>query len=210
LTKKVFPKTFHFNELTIELHPEVYEPAEDSFLLIEALQINPEGKLLELGTGCGFIALECARRGANVICTDINPNSIELAQHNFERNLNLLKGTIEIRKGDLFSVIKDNELFNVIVFNPPYLPTSKEERVGGWFDKATDGGKDGIEVTKHFIKGVKKHLSKNGCAYFIFSSLSNRLKLEGYLTKKRFNYEVVASQKFDFESIDVYRITPTD
>jgi release factor glutamine methyltransferase len=208
--ENISTKTFRFNKFIIEIHPEVYEPAEDSFLLIEALKINPGDRVLEIGTGCGLIALDCAQRGADVICTDVNPHAIKLVRRNSKRNHHLLKGTIEIREGDLFSVIKDNELFNVIVFNPPYLPISKKERIGGWFDKATDGGKDGIEVTKQFIKGLNKYLLKNGSAYFIFSSLSNRPKLEGYLTKKGFNYEIVASQKFDFESIDIYRITPTD
>lgn len=210
MTGKIPTKTFHLNDLVIELHPEVYEPAEDSFLLIKALKIYQGDGVLEIGSGCGLIGLECARRGANVICTDINPYAIKLVRKNTKRNHRLLKGTIEVREGDLFSVIKDEEHFDVIVFNPPYLPTSKEDRVGGWFDKAIDGGKDGIRVTKQFIKGLKNHLSKNGRAYFIFSSLANRSQLERYLIKEKFNYEIVASQKFDFESIDIYRITPTD
>lgn len=203
-------KTFHLNDLVIELHPEVYEPAEDSFLLIEALKINPRDKVLEIGTGCGLIALECSRRGANVICTDINPNAIKLVRKNANTNRHLLKGILKVRQGDLFSVINNDELFDVIIFNAPYLPTTKKERVGGWFDKATNGGKDGIEVTLRFIKSVREYLTDKGRAYFIFSSLSDRSKLEKYLKKEGFNYEIISSQNFDFETIDIYLITPTD
>jgi len=210
LIKNVSSKTFHFNKLVIELCPEVYEPAEDSFLLIDALKINPGDNVLELGTGCGLIALECARLGANAVCTDINPFAVQLAEHNFEKNRHMLKGSIEIRKGDLFSVIKEGELFDCIIFNPPYLPTPKEEKINKWFDIATDGGKDGLKVTKRFIEGVKKYLSENGCAYFVFSSLSDRSKLEKYLTKEGFKYEVISSHRSDFESIAIYCLTPTD
>lgn len=195
---------FHFNGLDIELHLEVYDPAEDSFLLLETLHIDPGDAVLEIGTGCGFIALECARQGAHVICTDINPFAVTLAKHNIKRNQHLLKGDIEVRKGDLFSVIKEGEVFDVIVFNPPYLPTSNEEKVGDWFDKAIDGGKDGLAVTKRFIAGVRACLSQNGRAYFVFSTLSNRSKLENYFKQKKIKYEVVSHSRFDSEVIEIY------
>lgn len=201
-------KTFHFNGLVIDLHPEVYEPAEDSFLLIEALKINYGDKILEIGTGCGLIALECARCGAQVICTDVNPFAVQLAHHNSKRNCQMLKGTLEVRDGDLFSTIKERELFDIVIFNPPYLPASDEKKVCGWLDVATDGGKDGVQVTKRFIEGIKKYLSQNGRAYFVFSSLSDMVKLEKYLDKERLTYEIVLSQQFDFEVIDIYCVTP--
>ena len=122
----------------------------------------------------------------------------------------MLKGNVEVRQGNLFSAINRGEIFDVIIFNPPYLPTSKEERVDKWFDISTDGGKSGLEITKRFIKNLRKYLSENGHAYFIFSSLSDRSKLEKYLNNKGFKFEVVSNLKFDFEAIDVYCLTPTD
>ena len=202
--------TLQINGFKIMLLPEVYEPSDDTFLLLNTLNIKPREKILEIGAGCGIISLECARKGAHVICTDINPHAIELIQHNYRINRHLLKGTIRIRKGNLFSVLREGERFHTIIFNPPYLPTSSEERVNKWFDKATDGGKDGIEVTKKFIKKLRNYLSKNGRGYFVFSTLSNRSKLEKYLKEQGFNYEVVASRRFNFESIDIYQLTPTD
>ena len=89
-----------------------------------------------------------------------------------------MKGSFETREGDLFSVLKPSDKFNIIIFNPPYLPTKPNELIGGsgWFDKAVDGGDDGLKITKRFLDGLKKHLSVNGRAYFVFSSL-NRIVL---------------------------------
>jgi release factor glutamine methyltransferase len=200
---------FHFNELVVELHPDVYDPAEDSFLLLDTIPIAPEDLVLELGTGCGLIALECAHKGAKVLCTDVNPFAVQLTRHNIDRNRHLLKGDVEIRQGDLFTVLKKTELFNVIIFNPPYLPTQKKEKVGGWFDIATDGGRDGLKLTKRFLKGLHNHLLRRGAAYFIFSSLSKRSTLEQYLQKEQLTALIIARHKSDDEELDVYRVSPT-
>jgi release factor glutamine methyltransferase len=208
--KDTTPSIFHYHDLIIETYPDVYDPAEDSFLLLEALNIDPNDSILELGTGCGIIALDCARKGSRIICTDINPFAVQLTRCNIERNQRILRGSIEIRQGDLFSVLHENELFNVIIFNPPYLPTKKQEKVGGWFDIATDGGQNGLRVTRQFIQGLKKHLLNTGRAYFIFSSLSSRVTLEHYLKNERLSSCIVTRRKFDGEELDVYCVTPAD
>ena len=206
LNKKYSFKTFHYGELVIELHHEVYEASEDTFQILESIKINEDNTVLEVGTGCGLIALECARQGAKVICTDINPYAIELVKRNYLRNQPLLKGTVEIRCGDLFSVIKSNERFDIAIFNPPYLPTIPEERIGGtgWFDIATDGGVDGLSLTKRYIGEVDRYLSKKGRAYFVFSSLSNRKKLDEYIFNTGLKSEVILSRFFNDEQIDIY------
>jgi release factor glutamine methyltransferase len=200
---------FHYKDLAIELHPEVYDPAEDSFLLLESITVNPADVILELGTGCGLIALACARQGAQVVCSDINPYAVQLTRHNIERNRHLLKNTIEIRQGDLFSVLKNHERFNMILFNPPYLPTKKNDKTDEWFDIATDGGITGLKPTKRFLQGLHKHLQPTGYAFFIFSSLSNRSTLDHVLKKERLSAKIIASHRYDGEDLDVYRATPT-
>jgi release factor glutamine methyltransferase len=212
LMQKKEPKvhSFHFHDLVIDLHPEVYDPAEDSFLLLETLNVNPGDAVLEIGTGCGIIALACACRGSHVVCTDINPFAVQLTRRNSEHNRTLLKGSLEVRHGDLFSVLQKDERFDVIIFNPPYLPTTKNDKVGGWFDVATDGGRDGLRETRRFINGLKNHLSCKGRAYFIFSSFANRTRLENYLEKEKYSFEVSAHRRFEDEDLDVYCIAPVD
>ena len=134
-------KVFHYNGLKIKLHPEVYEPSEDTFQVIEALNIRGDEKILEIGTGSGLISLECARQGARVVSTDINPFACQNLEENYLKNSVLIKGSLWVRKGDLFEPLKENEKFDIVIFNPPYLPTEQKDRVGGsgWFDKAVDG-----------------------------------------------------------------------
>jgi len=201
-------KTFHYKGLTIELHLEVYEPAEDTFQILEAIKIQKDDGVLELGAGCGLISLSCASQGAKVVCTDINPHATSLIRRNYQINRPLVKGSIDVRNGDMFSVIRSDERFDIIIFNPPYLPTRAEDRVGdtGWFDVATDGGANGLVITKRFLKGLSKHLAKNGCAYTVFSSLSDRTKFEKYISGEGLTSDIVSSRVYGDEQIDIYRL----
>ena len=209
MRKYIYSKIFHYKNLIIEMNPEVYEPAEDTFQLLESIEIKPDDDVLEIGTGCGIIALQCASIGANVLSTDINPYAIDLTKRNYIKNKSVIKGKMEIRKGDLFSTIKDNEKFDVIIFNPPYLPTKKIELVGGsgWFDVATNGGIDGLSLTKRFIEDLSKYLNDNGKAYFVFSSLSKRKKIDLYLSKYRLKGQIVSEYSFNDETLFVYCVS---
>jgi release factor glutamine methyltransferase len=202
----IYQKSFKFNDIKIKLHSEVYDPAEDSFQIIESIQIKINDSVFEIGTGCGLIALECARLGAKVICSDINPYAIKLVKQNYNENKYKLKGLIDIRYGDLFTVLNKNEIFDIIIFNPPYLPIDKNDFITkeDWINIATNGGIDGLELIVKYLKGLKTHLKKNGKAYFTFSSLSNRKKLNNYLKKSGLKYRVVTSKKYEDEKIDVY------
>lgn len=199
---------FHYKGMEIENHHEVYEPAEDTFLLLDTIVIDKNDNVLEIGTGCGIIALECARHGADVICTDINPYAIKLAERNYNKNKDKLDGVIDFRCGDLFSVLRKDEKFDVIIFNPPYLPTHVDEQVDKWFDVATDGGSDGLKIINRFINDLNKYLKHNGHAYFVFSSFSNSSKLNYILTKNKLNANLLSSKWFDDERIEIYCINP--
>lgn len=195
---------FHYLDLEIETHPRVYDPAEDTYLILDSLEFNSNDKIFEIGAGCGIISLYCAKLGADVVCSDINPFATDLVRENYEKNKDKIKGTIDIRQGDLFSVLKPDEKFEIIVFNPPYLPTKRDQRTDGWFDKAVDGGIDGLSATKPFIEGLNKHLKKHGRAYFISSSLSDVKKLEKIISKNAFKSQILNSKKFIDETLDVY------
>jgi len=199
-------KSFTYNNLIFKIYSQVYDPAEDSFLLLESIDVKKDDFLLEIGCGCGIIGLVCAEKGTRVVCTDVNPYAVKNTEENYNINKDKIKGFFEVRKGDMFSVIKKDEIFDVIIFNPPYLPTRKEELIGldGWYDKALDGGVDGLKSTKCFLDGLSNYLKKDGRAYFVFSSLSDKSKLESILIKNKFKKEILKSCFFDDERLDIY------
>lgn len=202
-------KYFHYNDLRIGLHKEVYEPAEDTFLLLNSLDISSDDTVFEIGTGSGIIALSCAQTGASVVCSDINPYAIALVKKNIEQNKDKINGLIDIRKGSLFDVLNPQEQFSLIIFNPPYLPTLEDEYIGGngWFDKAVSGGKNGLSITKEFLFNLLHHLKENGRAYTIFSTRSPREEFNKNLKNNGLKSSVVSTQSFTDESIEVHRIT---
>ena len=201
-------KIVKYNGLNIGLHPEVYEPAEDTFLMLESIDIRPDDRVFEIGSGTGVIALECMCLGANVVCSDINPFAVDLIKKNYEMNKEIISINLDVRQGDLFSVLKTNEVFDVILFNPPYLPTSSDELVGGsgWFDKAVAGGLSGLEITERFIEEIGIYLETGGIGFFIYSTLSDREMLHEQLEKNCISYGIVNSIDFEDESLDVYCI----
>ncbi|MEA4956564.1 Release factor glutamine methyltransferase [bioreactor metagenome] len=189
-------------EFNIETEDMVYEPSDDSFLLIDNLNIKTGEKVLEIGTGSGIVAMYASKIADEVLATDINFNAIELA----ERNLlaNKIKN-VKLLFGDLFEPIKadfeSEQNFDVILFNTPYLPTDECEILEDNLNYAFDGGLDGRKIIDPFLDQVKNYLKKGGRIQMIQSSLSNieqtLLKLEelGFLT------EITASEKFFFEEI---------
>jgi len=188
------------------IHPEVYDPAEDTFLLVEAIEVKPKTDVFEIGTGCGIIALVCAKKGANVVCSDINPYAIETTKKNIENNIHLLKGSIDVRKGSMFKVLNKGEKFDIIIFNPPYLPTYAEEKLGGWFDIAVDGGRDGFKLIKPFLKGLSRHLKKNGLGYFISTSFADQKKLQKIIIDFDLRSNRIMRQSIGEEEIYIYEV----
>jgi release factor glutamine methyltransferase len=200
---------FHFGDLKINIHPQVYEPAEDTFLLLDAVHVKKNDFVFEIGTGTGIIALSCAQKGANVVCSDINPYAIGLVEKNIMQNKDVLNGTIEARLGNLFSVLSSDEQFDIILFNPPYLPTGPDERIdnGGWFDISVDGGQTGLKIITVFLKGISKHLRPDGKGYFVFSTQSNKTLLTRYIDTYHLHTKVISSLSFENETLEIHMIT---
>ncbi len=173
----------------------IYEPSEDSYLLSNSLKnyLNNKKKsisILDLGTGSGIQAKTCSELSFNnLMVSDINPVVIKNLKKDFK--------AIE---SDLFEKIKGK--FDLIIFNPPYLPEDKREPKDSRTN--TTAGKKGYEIIIRFLKQAKSHLEKNGQILMVFSSLSNpKIIIEeshylGYKTQK------IANKKIFFEELFVY------
>lgn len=198
----------HYKGLTLALHPDVYEPAEDTYFLLDNITFHPDQHILDLGTGCGIIGLSAARQGCTVTCTDLNPQSVRLTYKNYKHNSTLLKGPVQVIQGDLFTPLQPNHQFDRIIFNPPYLPTTLEEQIGGtgWFDKAVDGGPTGLTTTYRFLSQIKSYLTRDGKGYFLVSSHSPPLPQKKYQKLYHISLEKKASLSFEEETLLFYEI----
>ena len=139
------------------------------------------------------LAIEAKKYGAKkVYATDINPESVEYAKN---RGLNVIKS-------DLFSNIKNK--FDLIVFNPPYLPEDENEDVESAL--ATTGGRKGDEIILRFLKQAVSHLASGGIILLLLSSLTPRKRINNLMLKLKLKNEKISSQKLFFEEIYVLKI----
>ncbi|MBU0497241.1 MAG: methyltransferase [Candidatus Thermoplasmatota archaeon] len=200
-------KRFHYHSLEIIVDSLVYEPSEDTFLMLENLSCTATDRILELGTGCGIIALTCALHSAHVVATDINPHAISIAYQNYMQNKHNLRADVQLLRGNLFSMIKPQPLFDKILFNPPYLPTRESERLPGWINTAFDGGESGLGIISQFLQPLPHYLTKRGQGYFIASSLSNITQLRKSFDKCAVSGSIISQQRFNDETLYLYRVT---
>ena len=132
------------------------------------LRGNDEGDvkftILDLGTGTGAIALAIAhhRPQACVTAVDASENALNIAQENAQ-NLNITN--IKLIKSDWFGALQ-NEKFDLIVSNPPYIAQSDAHLSQGdlRFEPvyALASGADGLDDIKRIITTVPKHLNPYG------------------------------------------------
>ncbi|MEF8847770.1 MAG: HemK2/MTQ2 family protein methyltransferase [Candidatus Thermoplasmatota archaeon] len=200
---------FKYQNLKITLANQVYQPAEDTFQLLESIEIEKNDRILEIGTGTGIIALKCATKKTNIIATDINPKAIKIAKKNYKQNKENLKGKIEFIKTNLFKDIDKEKKFDKIIFNPPYVSIKNEKiRIKEkWLNQATDGGPDGLKTLKKFIKKLPLYLKKpDGKAFFITSSSSNLTKVKKYINCSHLKSKILSEKKHESETLYVYQI----
>jgi len=202
LRKRVF-----YDDLTFQVFNDVYEPAEDTFLAADCIaQIVKEGDtLLDMGTGCGILAIIAARKAKKVIATDMNPHAVRRAKLNAK--VNGVSPRIEVRQGNLFQPIRRAERFDVIVFNAPYLPSfPREQRT--WIGRAWAGGPSGRQLIDRFIMEAPRYLKRNGKILLVQSSLANIDETIQKFQEAGLEARVFAEKKFAFETIVVVQAKP--
>ena len=190
------PAAAFFEDIWVMVNDGVYEPAEDTFMLCANLETTPDDTVLELGTGCGLVAIVAARTGARVIATDQSPLAIKNAKSNVA--FHNLQNQIEIRQGSFFDPIKPDEQFSLIAFNPPYLPGTTKDPA---FDPAWSGGTEGREVTENFLSQCSKYLLPTGRLLLIQSTLSDPKKTRAHLEQRYQTVQIKAEKAFFFERL---------
>lgn len=157
-----------------------------------------EGRtVLDVGTGCGFLAVVAAANGATVTATDINQRALDAARDNAAQN----GVEIDVVESDLFDGI--DGVFDVVCFNAPYIPGSREDRTEeelAWY-----GGEDGRAVIERFIAGVNEHLADDGTVLLVQSSVTGIDECLDSFEEHGFGAEIVAEEKVSWEELVVIR-----
>ena len=183
-----------------ETETDVYQPAEDSHLLAEAVcdrfEASGDKLVLEVGTGSGYVAGYIAEEtNARVIASDLNPHAVRQAQ-----------GVgVEPVRADLVAPFADG-VFDVVAFNPPYLPTDPETEWDDWMERALSGGEDGRAVIDPFLESVGRVLAPEGVVYLLVSSLTGVEAVVEHAGKEGFSAVAVADESFPFETLTVLEL----
>jgi release factor glutamine methyltransferase len=146
--------------------PRVLVPRPETELLLEAaLAALPEkGRALDLCTGSGCLAISLAleRPDARVTAIDVSADALDVARENAAA----LGAVVDLAHGDLWAAVHAGETFDVVVSNPPYVPTkelaglSREVRREPCI--ALDGGEDGLAVLRRIVAGAPARLRPGG------------------------------------------------
>jgi release factor glutamine methyltransferase len=169
--------TAHFFNLEFEVSRDVLIPRPDTETLVEnVLQLarSQAGfeapRVLDLCTGSGCVAAAIAHhcKAAGVVATDISPAAVAVARANVERLG--LSDRVTVEQGDLFEPLAgmvDGRPFQLIVANPPYIPTSQVEALDRSVRdyepiQALDGGFDGLVLHRRILAGAPRHLAPGG------------------------------------------------
>ncbi len=167
----------HFFNLEFEVTRDVLIPRPDTETLVENViqtvrrqMVLDAPRILDLCTGSGCVAAAIAHslKNAVVMATEISPKAAAVATRNIERLG--LAGRVTILEGDLFaplSTIVDPQPFDLIVSNPPYIPSrqiaSLDRSVRDYEPvTALDGGVDGLDLHRRILDEGAARLNPNG------------------------------------------------
>lgn len=179
--------------------PTVYEPAEDSRLLAEAIvdRIAADERVLEVGTGSGYVAARVAKEtGARVVGSDINPDACQRAREE----------GLEAVRGNLTEPFR-RDSFDVVCFNPPYLPTPPEQEWSDPLEHALSGGEDGRRLIRPFLADVGRILRPAGRVYLLVSSLTDIDAVAKLADDAGMASREIAEESFPFERLVTLEIT---
>lgn len=177
---------------------EVYDPAEDSELLADAVVEGvAEGDLLlDVGTGSGYVARRARRAGAEIVGSEINPHACE---HAADMGVPVVRANL--------TTAFQTGTFDVVAFNPPYLPEPEGGGWGDWMETAITGGEDGRETIEPFLDDVERVLAPGGRVYLLVSTMTGPDEVREYAAARGLAATEVASESFRFERLLVLELT---
>lgn len=196
-------KSLVFNGLKILVHNKVYEPSDDTWLLIDLVEDTLSKKggsdtCVDLGCGTGVLGLYALSRGycRKVLFIDINPYA---TMNTF---LNLMINRFNHR-----SVVLLSEPYcsvgkvDVVLANPPYLPRDEYGATDVYEESNVIGGLEGFETSLHFVDFASETLVNGGLLFITYSSLTKPGIVEKYIVRKGFDIITRRTNRFFYEEL---------
>ena len=197
--------------------PNVYDPCEDTFLLLDALEadlgllkgLKPE-IVIEIGCGSGVVInflskhLSIAEIGRPLcIATDINSQACQATRRTAEKNGN----DVEVVNCDLLEPLADRleRKVDLLVFNPPYVVTERGELGSKSIEAAWAGGLNGREVMDRVFPLLDRFLSPSGVFYLVCIKPNNVDDIQSVLHRFGFDMQVVLNRKAGIENLFILR-----
>jgi len=156
------------------VNPSVLIPRDETELLVrqsvEIINKNNFKTVLDMCTGSGCIACMIAKlTDAQVVGTDISNEALHIAFSNMEKFELFNKAAF--RKSDIFSKIREDEKFDIIVSNPPYIPPKLKQTIQKEVSFEPDlalytTDENGLEFYEKITKDAPEFLNKGG--YLLF------------------------------------------
>jgi release factor glutamine methyltransferase len=150
--------------------PGVFQPHSDARLLAAAMRargLARAARVLDLFTGSGALAVVAAREGATAVtAVDVSRRALASAWINARRNGVRLR----LRHGDLFAPVA-GERFELILANPPYVPSPTDALPRRGAPRAWEGGDDGRRLLDRLCAEAAAHLRADGTLLLVQSSI---------------------------------------
>ena len=165
----------YFRDLTLKVTPKVLIPRPETELLVDwVIDILPErGKVLDMGTGSGAIALSVAteRADSQVTASDVSCEALAVARENAS---NIAPGKIRFIESDLFENLAE-EKFDLIAANLPYVTESEHLELSPevkLFEPklALTSGEDGLDLIRKTVEKSAEYLAPHGSIILEMSS----------------------------------------
>lgn len=197
-------------------YERVYEPAEDSFLLLDCIEkdlelLRQRGPVLcvEVGSGSGVISSGLAaalKTHVFVFASDINPDACTATKATIETNR--VAGNTDVIQSDLLSglVNRLTGQVDILLCNPPYVGTDCSEVGHADISSSWAGGAKGRNVTDRLIKMLPFLLAPKGLAYLVLEQCNEPKSVLALATSLCLKAEIALSRRAGIEMLYVARI----
>jgi release factor glutamine methyltransferase len=177
-----------FRDLRLVAPPGVFAPRSDAGVLLDAALPRLHGDVLDLCAGSGVLALAAAPYAASVLAVDLSRRAAATIRLNGLLN----RRRVEVRRGDLFAAVGSRR-FDVILTNPPYVPTPPGIHARGGA-RAWEGGPRGRDLLDRICAGAADHLRPGGEVLIVHSQLADIERTLALLRRGGLAAEVIAEQ----------------